>query len=129
MIDAVNPYEEIYNKIIEDCKKTGVATFDYLPDENQSYPFFMVGDQINTDEYTKDRVLGTSSISIHCWAEWNYRSDVTRLLELALKEIYQDSQTEHFKFNIVSSHTSILQDKEGDISLWHGLLSLEVNYF
>lgn len=26
MIDTVNPYEEIYNKIIEDCKKTGVAT-------------------------------------------------------------------------------------------------------
>ena len=48
-----NPDEELYQKIIEFSKATGYATFDYLPDAEQGYPFVFVGEQDNTDQYTK----------------------------------------------------------------------------
>ena len=36
----IDPYQEIFEKIIELSNESGYATFDYLPDESQAYPLF-----------------------------------------------------------------------------------------
>lgn len=126
-MSEIYPYEELFQKIVENCKTLDVPVFDYLPDEDQGYPFLMVGDQINTDEYTKDYVLGSTNITVHCWSEWNYKHDVYKLLERALRANYKNLQTDHFNFEITDSQQSILGETANDLKLWHGRLVLDIN--
>ncbi len=126
MKNQIYPYEELFQKVMDNCKKLGVDVFDYLPDEDQGYPFILVGDQINADEFTKDYVLGTTNLTIHCWSEWNYKHDVYKILEDALRVNYRNLKTPHFNFEIVNSQQSLMGESTNNLKLWHGRLVLDI---
>lgn len=123
-----NPYEEIYQKIMELSKAKGYATFDYLPDDEQGYPFVFVGEQDNTDQYTKGRVLGSTDIQVHVYAEFDHRSDVTAIVNDLLTTVASNHETPHFRYQVVNSTTKMLGDQSTGIDLWHGLLTLTIQY-
>ncbi|WP_318351414.1 hypothetical protein [Klebsiella quasipneumoniae] len=100
----MNPYEELFESIIEYCKKTGYSTFDYLPDESQGYPFIMIGDQINNDTYAKDFVTGTSNLTIHVFAEYNYRAEVATIMERIQQLVPKFITTKHYLFGLTGVH-------------------------
>lgn len=123
----MNPYEELFETVIEYCKKTGYPTFDYLPDESQGYPFIMVGDQINNDIYAKDFVTGTSNLTIHVFAEYNYRSEVATIMEQIQQLIPKFITTNHYLFGLIGSSSNILGETANNIQLQHGRLILDFN--
>lgn len=123
----MNPYEELFETVIEYCKKTGCPTFDFLPDESQGYPFIMVGDQINNDIYSKDFVTGTSNLTVHVWAEYNYRGEVAKILENIQRLIPKFVITKHYSFGLVGSSSNILGETDNNIQLQHGRLILDFN--
>lgn len=123
----MNPYEELFEAVIEYCKKTGYPTFDFLPDESQGYPFIMVGDQINNDIYSKDFVTGTSNLTVHVWAEYNYRAEVAKILENIQRLIPKFVITKHYSFGLVGSSSNILGETDNNIQLQHGRLILDFN--
>lgn len=124
----MNPYEEIFQTIIDLSKKQGYATFDYLPDDEQGYPFVFVGEQDNTDIYTKGRTLGKTDISIHVYAEFNHRSDVTAIMENLWQVIASYQKTPHFSYQVIDSSSRMLGDQSTNIDLWHGVLKLTIQY-
>lgn len=123
-----NPYNEIFQKVIELSQKQGYDTFDYLPDENQSYPFVFVGNQQNTDIPTKDRTLGTTHIQIDVYAEFNYRSEVADIIDDLQTAIASNDTTEHFKYRVTNTSSQMIPDRTTDIALWHGILEMDVRY-
>lgn len=123
----MNPYEELFETVIEYCKKTGYSTFDYLPDESQGYPFIMVGDQINNDIYAKDFVTGTSNLTIHVFAEYNYRAEVATIMEQIQQLIPKFITTNYYLFGLTGSSSNILGETANNIQLQHGRLILDFN--
>ena len=123
----MSPYEELFEALIEYCKITGYPTFDYLPDESQGYPFIIVGDQINNDVYAKDFVTGTSNLTVHVFAEYNYRSEVATIMEQIQRLIPKFFTTEHYSFALAGSSSNILGETANNIQLQHGLLILDFN--
>lgn len=123
----MNPYEELFESIIEYCKKTGYPTFDFLPDKSQGYPFIMVGDQINNDVYTKNFVTGTSNLTVHVWAEYNYRSEVATIMEQIQRLVPKFIRTSHYSFALTGSSSNILGETANNMQLQHGRLILDFN--
>jgi hypothetical protein len=123
-----NPYNEIFQTVIELSKKKGYDTFDYLPDENHSYPFVFVGNQQNTDIQTKDRTLGTTHIQIDVYAEFNYRSEVLTIMDDLQATVIDCQRTENFKYQVTNANQQMIADQSTDIPLWHGVLELDIQY-
>jgi hypothetical protein len=123
-----NPYNEIFQTVIKLSRKKGYDTFDYLPDENQSYPFVFVGNQQNTDIQTKDRTLGTTHIQIDVYAEFNYRSEVLTIMDDLQATVIDCQRTENFKYQVTNANQQMIADQSTDIPLWHGVLELDIQY-
>lgn len=124
----MNPYQEIFETIIELSKEAGYVTFDYLPDENQAYPFVYVGYQQNIDRITKTRFLGKTHIQLDVYAEHNRRFEVSRILNDLLNVIQHNRRTEHYNYTVVNSESQLMGDNTTDIPLIHGILELEIQY-
>ncbi len=124
----IDPYQEIFEKIIELSNESGYATFDYLPDESQEYPFVYVGYQQNIDRITKTRFLGKTHIQLDVYAEHNRRFEVSRILNDLLNVIQHHRKTTHFTYTVVNSESQIVGDNTTDIPLIHGILELEIQY-
>ncbi|MCO0831915.1 hypothetical protein NFX39_02240 [Fructobacillus sp. W13] len=123
-----NPYNEIFQTVIELSKKQGYDTFDYLPDENQSYPFVFVGNQQNTDIQTKGRMLGTTHIQIDVYAEFNHRSEVLDIMDDLQATVINYQHTDNFKYQVTNTSQQMIADQSTDIPLWHGVLELDIQY-
>ncbi len=124
----IDPYQEIFEKIIELSNESGYETFDYLPDESQAYPFVYVGYQQNIDRITKTRFLGKTHIQLDVYAEHNRRFEVSRILNDLLNVIQHHRKTAHFTYTVVNSESQIVGDNTTDIPLIHGILELEIQY-
>lgn len=124
-----NPYEEIYQKVISLSKQLGYATFDYLPNDQQDYPFVFVGEQVSSDIYTKDRTLGQTNLLIHVYAEFDRRSDVVMMTEKLLHVISNCQTTDHFSYQVIKSSTNIVGESSDNLQLWDGILELEFQYY
>lgn len=123
-----NPYNEIFQTVIELSRKKGYDTFDYLPDENQSYPFVFVGNQQNTDIPTKGRTLGTTHIQVDVYAEFNYRSEVMNIMDDLQATVIDCQRTNNFKYQVTNTSQQMIADQSTDIPLWHGVLELDIQY-
>lgn len=124
----IDPYQEIFEKIIELSNESGYETFDYLRDESQAYPFVHVGYQQNIDRITKTRFLGKTHIQLDVYAEHNRRFEVSRILNDLLNVIQHHRKTAHFTYTVVNSESQIVGDNTTDIPLIHGILELEIQY-
>ncbi|MGQ2226041.1 tail completion protein gp17 [Fructobacillus fructosus] len=123
-----NPYNEIFQTVIELSKKQGYDTFDYLPDESQSYPFVFVGNQQNTDIPTKGRTLGTTHIQIDVYAEFNRRSEVLDIMDALQATVINYQHTDNFTYQVTNTNQQMIADQSTDIPLWHGVLELDIQY-
>ncbi len=123
-----NPYNEIFQTVIELSRKKGYDTFDYLPDENQSYPFVFVGNQQNTDIPTKGRTLGTTHIQVDVYVEFNYRSEVMNIMDNLQAAVIDCQRTDNFKYQVTDTSQQMIADQSTDIPLWHGVLELDIQY-
>lgn len=123
-----NPYNEIFQTVIKLSRKKGYDTFDYLPDENQSYPFVFVGNQQNTDIQTKGRTLGTTHIQIDVYAEFNHRSEVLDIMDDLQATVINYQHTDNFKYQVTNTSQQMIADQSTDIPLWHGVLELDIQY-
>ncbi|CAK1224408.1 hypothetical protein R82291_FJPPFKPJ_00417 [Fructobacillus cardui] len=123
-----NPYNEIFQTVIELSKKQGYDTFDYLPDESQSYPFVYVGNQQNTDIPTKGRTLGTTHIQIDVYAEFNHRSEVLDIMDDLQATVINYQHTDNFTYQVTNTNQQMIADQSTDIPLWHGVLELDIQY-
>lgn len=123
-----NPYNEIFQTVIELSKKQGYDTFDYLPDENQSYPFVFVGNQQNTDIPTKGRTLGTTHIQIDVYAEFNHRYEVLDIMDTLQVTVIDYQRTDNFQYQVTNANQQMIADQSTDIPLWHGVLELDIQY-
>ena len=123
-----NPYNEIFQTVIELTKKQGYDTFDYLPDESQSYPFVFVGNQQNTDIQTKGRTLGTTHIQIDVYAEFNHRSEVLDIMDDLQATVINYQHTDNFKYQVTNTSQQMIADQSTDSPLWHGVLELDIQY-
>lgn len=126
-----NPYAEIFDTILELSNAQGYPTFDYLPDDNQNYPFVFIGTQQNVDQYTKDRTLGQTHVQIDVYGDaYNkQREQVADMLEMLLTAISEHGETEHFGYSVTHSESQLLSDTSTDIPLWHGVLELDIKYY
>lgn len=124
-----NPYNEIFETVIALSRKQGYATFDYLPDDRQGYPFVYIGTQQNVDIETKDRTLGKTHIQIDVYAEHNRRSEVMTIMEDLQMTVSNHQRTENFIYAITHGESHMIGDTTSDIPLWHGILELDIKYY
>lgn len=135
----MNPYDTIYYRICMQLRNWGFSVFTDLPDNSQEYPYIIMGDQINTDVYTKDYTSGQTTITLHAWSNTGTRYKISQILEHCIEIIYKDSHSteimnqrqlvdNNFTYNVTGTTTSILQDNSQGIPLWHGILIINISF-
>lgn len=68
----MDPQQEIFSALLialnEKYKNTGIGVYDtFLPPEGTAYPFVYLGATTQSDQNTKDAVIGNVSQTVHVW--------------------------------------------------------------
>ncbi|MGM0217646.1 tail completion protein gp17 [Enterococcus sp. AZ126] len=125
-----NPYIEIYDGIFKASEKLGFETYDYLPDDEASYPYVFIGEQFSNDQQTKTRTLGKTNLIIHVFGYDHKRREADRMLGELKKAIYETRSTEHFSWQAIASDTQTFYENTsgGGTNLVHCVLDITLQF-
>lgn len=123
MIKAVD--QQLFNGIY----KALANEFDVhvvLPDEDEPYPFVVIGEIQVLPKHTFSGMLAKFSVTLDIWGSVNQRGLVSRMSERSL-ELLNYLKLESFSVSLNPNETNfrILRDDSTQAVLWHGVLQLE----
>lgn len=89
----MDPQQEIFSALLialnEKYKNTGIGVYDtFLPPEGTAYPFVYLGATTQSDQDTKDAIIGKVSQTVHVW------HDNLRRKEMQGLQVFSESNTE-----------------------------------
>ena len=119
--------QEIYDIIFERIQKLGYDCYPFLPKDNVSYPFIVLGEVSLKPKATKSFSLGEASIFIHVWTNKESRKEcesICQKISFACHEF-----TEPHVWTLLDGSTRVLADNSTNDTLWHGILDLTYKFY
>ncbi len=83
----MNPDQELYDKLFELSQGLEYKTFDYLPAEEESYPFVYIGQTQELPQGNKFAYTGEMNVTLHVYGEMTNRKLVSDMKGNLLREI------------------------------------------
>lgn len=131
----MNPDQEIYDKLFELSQGLGYKTFDYLPAEEEDYPFVYIGQTQELPQGNKFAYTGEMSVTLHVYGEITNRKLVSDMKGNLLKEIKRLKETSKFKWYYVDNTSQPSMIPEQNTSqmpqhrpLWHAIIPITLKY-
>lgn len=92
----MNPDQELYDKLFELSQGLGYKTFDYLPAEEEGYPFVYIGQTQELPQGNKFAYTGEMNVTLHVYGEMTNRKLVSDVKGNLLREIKRLKETPSF---------------------------------
>ena len=122
-----NPYIEIKNHGMNELRNIGYKhVFDYVPDEENSYIMFDA--MTNIDTFTKTRTMGQTTLNIQFYDYWDAENNIIIAIDNLIGIYKTKDKTEHYRWNVISSSSNIVNDTSGKVPLKHGTLDITLEY-
>ena len=122
-----NPYIEIKNHGMNELRKIGYKyVFDYVPDEENSYIMFDA--MTNIDTFTKTRTMGQTTLNIQFYDYWDAENNIIIAIDNLIGIYKTKDKTEHYRWNVLSSSSNIVNDTSGKVPLKYGTLDITLEY-
>ncbi|MEY8443356.1 DUF3168 domain-containing protein [Lactococcus ileimucosae] len=126
-MEILNPQAEITNALLHVLPLLNVDTYFYLPQEEVEYPFIVVGEQLTSGIYTKDRPTVSLTQVIHVYALADELPYIQRLVKLIEATVYNLQKTENFNWVNTLDENILLMDDSTKDQLWHAALTFSCN--
>lgn len=124
----LSPQQQIYNACYLVSYNLGYSTFDYLPAEEESYPFVYIGEQFDQDRANKSTITGYVDQRIHVYADYTQRGTVTTMMDEIKREIRKLKRTKNFYINVRGINAQTLMDNSTSRNLIHGIVEVEFSF-
>lgn len=122
-MELLNPQAELTHALLDVLPQLGVDTYFYLPQEEVSYPFIVVGEQSTNGLYTKERPVVTVQQVIHIFALADELEQVQQLAKRIEATVHNLQRTENFQWANQLAETVLLMDDTTNDQLWHQVLT------
>lgn len=122
-----DPQQEVFSRLLVDLKATGHAVYDgTLPPEGTPYPFVYIGDCQQTDNETKNAVIGNVHLTVHVWhSNPKQRGTVSKMLLDIKTACRRIDHTTNFAWMVTNITGRILTDSTTKQPLLHGVVEVE----
>lgn len=119
-----SPQQQIYDAVFLSSINLGYSTFDYLPADDEKYPFVYVGEQFDQDLQTKTSVYGRVQQSVHIYHSHRQRRTLTTMMNNLKSEFRKLKHTENFYVSVKSVTSQIIPEEK----LLHGFIEVEFQF-
>jgi hypothetical protein len=123
----IDPQQELFTALRLGLERSGNGVYDgILPPEDTPYPFYYLGDSLQTDSENKSAVFGNVQQVIHIWHnDTKQRGTVSAMLLYAKTICREISKTANFSWNVRNITQRIIPDNTTKNPLIHGVLEVE----
>ncbi|SAM63120.1 hypothetical protein DTPHA_1401894 [Enterococcus faecium] len=129
------PDQELYDKLFELSQGLGYKTFDYLPAEEEGYPFVYIGQTQELPQGNKFAYTGEMNVTLHVYGEMTNRKLVSDMKGNLLREIKRLKETPSFKWYYVDSASQPSMIPEQNTNqmpqhrpLWHAIIPITLKF-
>mgnify|MGYP000000895791 FL=1 len=126
-MEILNPQAELTNALLHVLPLLDVDTYFYLPQEVVEYPFIVVGEQLATGTYTKERPIVSLKQVIHVYALADELPYIQRLVKLIEATVFNLQKTENFNWINTLDEDVLLMDDSTKDQLWHAAITFSCN--
>lgn len=119
-----SPQQEIYDAVFLIAHDLGYSVFDYLPAEDEKYPFVYVGEQSDRDRVTKTSVHGRVHQSVHIYHSHRQRRELTTMINNLKAEFRKLKHTDHFYVSVKDITGQVFPEEK----LLHGFIEVEFQF-
>ncbi|MDV4829881.1 DUF3168 domain-containing protein [Enterococcus faecium] len=127
--------QEIYDEAFRISLGLNYKTFDYLPAEEETYPFVYIGQTQELPLATKSGIAGELQLTIHIYAEMENRGLISQMKGNLIEQFSRLKETKHFKCALTrntTQPTTILEQGTNQLPqhrpLWHVIIPLHIKY-
>lgn len=126
----IDPQQEFFSRLKLDLEALGFDVYDgALPPEDTPYPFIYLGDNTQTDQETKNAVIGNVSQTVHVWhSNPRQRGTVSKMV-LAVKSACRHIEhTTNFAWVVNNISAHIFFDTTTKTPLLHGVVNVGLKF-
>lgn len=123
-----SPQQQIYDTVFLVAYSLGYSVFDYLPADEVSYPFVLVGEYFNNDRKTKSIKFGNVVQTIHVYHSHKGRRELTTMIDRIKAECEKLKRTENFYITCKNTSDQVMLDNSTGESILHGILEVEFQF-
>jgi hypothetical protein len=127
MEHITDPQQEVYSAV-----KVGIEALKYdvydgcLPPEDTPYPFVYMGDNQQTDQDTKNAVIGKVHQTIHLWHNNPRQRGTVSVMLLNIKTVCRNvGRTAHHSWEARAISSRIFPDNTTKTPLLHGVVEVD----
>ncbi|SIT91705.1 hypothetical protein [Edaphobacillus lindanitolerans] len=117
-----SPQQIIYDAVFKASQNAGYRTFDFLPAEDEAYPFVFIGEQLDDDLIYKSVVLGEVRQTVHIYHNYRGRGELTGMVHELRKRLWVLGKTEGQPFKTKAVHGQVIPDNSTGAPLLHGII-------
>lgn len=123
----ISPEQRIFTAVRQACVSTGIDTYDFLPEDGVSYPFFFVGEQFsNKVKNNKDQVFLSVQQTVHLYHnDHRQRGTVSSLLDGLLREVVAIRRIGGQKLTLIDDSQQLVPDNTTSTPLMHGIIEFD----
>lgn len=119
-----SPQQQIYDAVFLIAHNLGYSVFDYLPADDEEYPFVYVGEQFDQDLHTKTSVYGRVQQSVHIYHSHRQRRTLTTMIDNLKREFRKLKHTENFYVTVRGINSQVIPEEK----LLHGFIEMEFQF-
>lgn len=123
-LERKSPQQEIYDAVFLIAHNLGYSVFDYLPAEDEKYPFVYVGEQSDQDLQTKTIIYGRVQQSVHIYHSHRQRRTLTTMMNNLKTEFRKLNNTDHFYVEVRNINSRVIPEEK----LLHGFIEVEFQF-
>lgn len=128
MEDRMSPQQQIFNEVFRASYNLGYSTFDYLPANDEEYPFVFIGEQFDQDRRTKQHIYGDVQQTVHIYHDYRMRSELTAMMNNLKVEMRKLKRTSNFYVTCKGITSQTLTDNSTSRTLIHGIIEAEFTF-
>lgn len=122
------PDQQIHDELMNRLGKNQFVVYPFLPPEDVSYPFIVMGVTRTLPRATKSFLVGRVRLDVHVWGIVENRKWVSDTLGEIREISGQINQIDTREWLLVSSVSEIVRDNSTNQVLYHGILELEYKF-
>ncbi len=125
------PDQLIHDELFRISQELGYDTYPYLPMDEVTYPFVVMGETQVMPRATKSRLIGRLSSTVHVWGRADDRKKLSDMVGQLMSDFFAVHKVErlHFLAEVDESSYETYLDNSTDEMLYHFVIYLYYKFY
>lgn len=120
------PTQELQDLLFSLCTAR-IDTYEMQPEKGVVYPFCYMGEQYEVDEQVVKRTIWPRIVTtIHFYDVAERKASMRALITQLKSDVRRHDKTPHYYLSVKAANVQILNERDGNRELVHGVLELDI---